>query len=182
MSTMKLPGGNGPGRRSVDAELMLVPMIDLLVCCLTFLLLTATWSQLKRLPAEAQLAGGHNTCGDHEPSPQLSVELRAGEPFHLVWRQGRAMVSETTVPRAPVMVQLHGRELVTYPALATALQREWDASGTHRQADRRRDVAVVRAPDRERFGELTAVMDAVAGVSRGGTGRAQAFDVVLASD
>lgn len=182
MSTMNLPGGGGSGRRSVDAELMLVPMIDLLVCCITFLLLTATWSQMKRLPAEAQLAGGRDGCGDHEPSPHLSVEMRAGEPFHLVWRQGRALLSEATVPRAPVMVQLHGRELVTYPGLAAALQREWDAGGTHRDADRRRDVAIVHAPDRERFGELTAVMDAVSGVSRGGTGSAPAFDVVLAND
>ncbi|MBW2732078.1 MAG: biopolymer transporter ExbD [Deltaproteobacteria bacterium] len=36
-------------RRPLDAELNLVPFIDLLVCCICFLLITAVWSQMARV-------------------------------------------------------------------------------------------------------------------------------------
>ena len=42
--------GGGKGRRkAVDADLNLVPYIDLLTCTVAFLLITAVWSQLARL-------------------------------------------------------------------------------------------------------------------------------------
>lgn len=47
-------GGGGPvgggGKRSLDFELNLVPFIDLLSCCISFLLITAAWNQLSRIP------------------------------------------------------------------------------------------------------------------------------------
>jgi biopolymer transport protein ExbD len=49
---------NGPGsRKAVDAAINLVPFIDLLSCCISFLLITAVWTQLSRIdvaPAGAQ--------------------------------------------------------------------------------------------------------------------------------
>jgi biopolymer transport protein ExbD len=37
------------GRKALDAELNLVPFIDLLVCCICFLLITAVWTQIARI-------------------------------------------------------------------------------------------------------------------------------------
>jgi biopolymer transport protein ExbD len=37
------------GRKALDADLNLVPFIDLLVCCICFLLLTAAWTQLAQI-------------------------------------------------------------------------------------------------------------------------------------
>src|SRR2546423_8613294 len=42
------PAGKG-GKKLLDAELNLVPFIDLLSCCISFLLLTAVWTQIAGL-------------------------------------------------------------------------------------------------------------------------------------
>ena len=50
---MMVPGGKG-GRKPLDAQLNLVPFIDLLSCCISFLLITAVWVTNSRIPADAQ--------------------------------------------------------------------------------------------------------------------------------
>lgn len=42
------PTGKG-GKKAVDATLNLVPFIDLLSCCISFLLITAVWTQIAGL-------------------------------------------------------------------------------------------------------------------------------------
>jgi biopolymer transport protein TolR len=42
------PAGHG-GKKSLDASLNLVPFIDLLSCCISFLLITAVWTQIAGL-------------------------------------------------------------------------------------------------------------------------------------
>lgn len=37
------------GKKALDAELNLVPFIDLLSCCISFLLITAVWTQISAL-------------------------------------------------------------------------------------------------------------------------------------
>jgi biopolymer transport protein ExbD len=56
---VSVEGGGGKGRRKpVDAELLLVPYIDLLTCMVAFLLITAVWSQLARLSVAQKGQGG----------------------------------------------------------------------------------------------------------------------------
>jgi biopolymer transport protein ExbD len=43
-----VPAARG-GRRALDATLNLVPFIDLLSCCIAFLLITAVWTQIARV-------------------------------------------------------------------------------------------------------------------------------------
>src|SRR5947209_6753707 len=54
------------GKKALDAEINLVPFIDLLSCCIAFLLITAVWSQVATL--DVQTGGG-------EPG-----EIAAAEP------------------------------------------------------------------------------------------------------
>jgi biopolymer transport protein ExbD len=42
------PAAKG-GKKALDAEINLVPFIDLLSCCITFLLITAVWTQIAGL-------------------------------------------------------------------------------------------------------------------------------------
>src|SRR5438477_6455500 len=49
------PTGKG-GKKPLDAAINLVPFIDLLSCCISFLLITAVWSQLAIIEAHG---GGH---------------------------------------------------------------------------------------------------------------------------
>jgi len=50
------PQGQG-GKRSVDAELNLIPFIDLLSVCILFLLMTAVWVQIAKMSAFSSASG-----------------------------------------------------------------------------------------------------------------------------
>jgi len=64
--------GGGRGRRKdVNAELNLVPYIDLLTCMVAFLLITAVWTQLARL--EVQQKGQGESSGAEPPPTKIAV-------------------------------------------------------------------------------------------------------------
>jgi biopolymer transport protein TolR len=63
------------GKKALDAELNLVPFIDLLSCCISFLLITAVWTQIAGLQVSS--SGG-------PPDPQakestIDVRLSLGD-------------------------------------------------------------------------------------------------------
>src|SRR3989475_10583521 len=53
------------GKKALDAELNLVPFLDLLSCCISFLLITAVWTQIAGLQVAS--SGG-------PPEPQTKQE------------------------------------------------------------------------------------------------------------
>ena len=64
--------GGGRGRRKdVNADLNLVPYIDLLTCMVAFLLITAVWTQLARL--EVQQKGQGDSSGTEPPQAKIAV-------------------------------------------------------------------------------------------------------------
>ncbi len=62
------------GRRSLDAEINLVPFIDLLSVCICFLLMTAVWIQLSTV----QVKQSHGT--EAGPAGNYELDLRFGGP------------------------------------------------------------------------------------------------------
>jgi biopolymer transport protein ExbD len=60
-------GGKG-GKKSVNADLNLVPYIDLLTCMVAFLLITAVWSQLARLQVQQK---GQGQAGEDTPPEKV---------------------------------------------------------------------------------------------------------------
>jgi biopolymer transport protein ExbD len=71
-------GGGGPqptksGKKPVDAAINLVPFIDLLSCCISFLLITAVWTQLARMDV-TQKGQGAAGASDEKP-PEQTVQL-----------------------------------------------------------------------------------------------------------
>ncbi len=56
MAQIAVGGGSG-GKKSVDAEIPLIPFIDLLLCCVMFLLVSAVWNQLAAIEANQQIPG-----------------------------------------------------------------------------------------------------------------------------
>jgi len=65
------PGGKG-GKKPVDAAINLVPFIDLLSCCLSFLLITAVWTQLARMDVQQK---GQGAAGAQDENQQQQVQL-----------------------------------------------------------------------------------------------------------
>jgi biopolymer transport protein ExbD len=71
MGGISVGGGHG-GKKNVDSEIPLVPFIDLLLCCVMFLLVTAVWNQLAKLNANQQQPGQQ---APNEPPPEEKVKV-----------------------------------------------------------------------------------------------------------
>jgi biopolymer transport protein ExbD len=85
---------SGRGRRkSLNAELLLVPYIDLLTCMVAFLLITAVWTQLARLEVR-QKGQAEDETTERERPTKLAV-LVHDEGFVIV-----ADEDQQPVPRA----------------------------------------------------------------------------------
>jgi biopolymer transport protein TolR len=71
-------GGRGKGKKkSLDAVINVVPFIDLLSCCLAFLLITAVWTQVSKL--QVSQAGGPSQ-DQQPPDPNiLQITLQITE-------------------------------------------------------------------------------------------------------
>jgi biopolymer transport protein ExbD len=70
-------GGGGPqpakgGKKALDAAITLVPFIDLLSCCLSFLLITAVWTQLARMNVTQK---GQGAAGSETEQKEIPVKL-----------------------------------------------------------------------------------------------------------
>lgn len=92
MSVSVDTGGKG-GKKSLNANLNLVPYIDLLTCMVSFLLITAVWTQLARLQTQQK---GQGAAGEETP-PEIQVKvvvLVNQEGFNLVVGQ-----DQTPIPK-----------------------------------------------------------------------------------
>jgi len=67
------PSGKG-GKKALDAAINLVPFIDLLSCCLSFLLITAVWTQLARMDV-TQKSKAPSGAVDEPPKPDVTLTL-----------------------------------------------------------------------------------------------------------
>lgn len=157
-------GGKG-GRKSLDAEINMIPMIDLLMCLIAFLLLTAVWSTMARVNASANVPGPPNPdtpVTEQPPELWLHVTVQ-DDQFVLAWKRGNAVESDLKVPKKPVVVnQGTSTEQIRYEELAERVKSEWEARGSHRDAsDNKIDQAVLHTDNRTPFKELIAVIDAL---------------------
>jgi biopolymer transport protein ExbD len=75
MGGINVGGGGHGGKKSVDSEIPLIPFIDLLLCCVMFLLVTAVWNQLARLDAN-QKQPGQQAPDDPPPEEHIKVVLQ----------------------------------------------------------------------------------------------------------
>ncbi len=68
------PSGGG-GKKAVDFQLNLVPFIDLLSVLISFLLLTAVWTQIARIEVQQQPNLPSNDIPDEEEREQLKLTV-----------------------------------------------------------------------------------------------------------
>jgi biopolymer transport protein ExbD len=78
---VSMDGGGGDRKKPLNAELNLVPYIDLLTCMVAFLLITAVWTQLARLQIGQRGPGGSEQ-GD-TPLDKIAVVVHE-DGFNLV--------------------------------------------------------------------------------------------------
>jgi biopolymer transport protein ExbD len=88
-------GSGNHGKKSVDSEIPLIPFIDLLLCCIMFLLVTAVWNRLASLEAHLDSPGRPVSEIDlPAPSELPLVVLIDGEGYRLSTELG----DETRIP------------------------------------------------------------------------------------
>jgi biopolymer transport protein ExbD len=190
MAGVNLGTGGKGGRKSLDSEINMIPMIDLLMVTISFLLITAVWVHSQRLSADAQVPGNPldtPPCEGQEckEDPKLHVQTADPAKFTLVWKQGQTVIRSVDIPRD---AKKRGSGSVSFPGLAEKVTGEWAASGLHREAnDKKLDRAVVHAPNDMPYSELIAVMDAVSQPKRkyavgANVAQTSAFDVTFAVD
>lgn len=75
MGGVSLEGGS---KKVLNVELNLIPMIDLLSCCVSFLLITAVWTQMSQLETSQKLDGGASGA-DKPPRVNITVHERGYE-------------------------------------------------------------------------------------------------------
>jgi len=126
-------GGGGKGKRkTLDSEINMIPMIDLLMVTISFLLITAVWTHMARINSDAQVPGPPRPDVEQEkvePEKQLNVQMTAEDKFTLVWKQGATTVDSIDVPRKDVLIQQGPVEVVRFPDLAAKIESEWKAKG-----------------------------------------------------
>ena len=167
-------GPDKAGRRRLDQDVPLLPFVDLLVCLIAFLMVTAVWARLSRLESSA-LAPGGATGPSTEPAKELHL-VASSSGFELRWQRGATVLETRHVAKVTVPVGGEPR----FPALSEAISREWSAQGEHRDAsDEQRDHAVLHLQNDVPFAEVVAVLDALQAPRRAG---ASAFDVALAAN
>jgi Biopolymer transport protein ExbD/TolR len=161
MAGIDVGGGHGK-KRSVNQEIPLIPFIDFLLCLVSFLLITAVWTQMSRINADARVPGPPDPDRELEEQKKdltLHVEMRGEEKFQLVWKEGNTVMDTIDVPRKAVPL---GTDDFGYPDLSTKIVEQWGQRGSHRaDSDLKRDQAVLHTDNTTKFEDIIAVIDSI---------------------
>ncbi len=144
-------GGQGKKKKkSLDAVINVVPAIDLLSCCISFLLFTAVWTQISRLQVH-QLGTGAPEPTVTDPQKTLMVTLAMGE-------RGYALTTSSGVSfDIPTLGRGAGGEIrFDLKALAEKLKA---LKGDYPDAA----AVTVSAEDTVSYGDLVQTIDACVG-------------------
>jgi biopolymer transport protein ExbD len=170
MGGVNVDGGGKGGRRSLDSEINMIPMIDLLMVTISFLLITAVWSHMSRINADAQVPGPPRPTEPvekQEPEKQLHIEMRSADKFVLIWKQSGTVISTVDVPRKDVIEKEGAVRVIRFPDLASKVESEWKTVGSHRDAtDKKFDQAILHTDNETPYGAIIGVIDAVYQVHR----------------
>jgi biopolymer transport protein ExbD len=136
--SVSVEDGGKSGKKSLNANLNLVPYIDLLTCMVAFLLITAVWTQLARLQTQQK---GQGVAGEETP-PELQVKI-----VILVNQEGFNLV----VGQEQIPIPKKGADY-DFERLNTELKKVKD---THRD----KNDAQVASEDTIKFDTLVRTMD-----------------------
>jgi biopolymer transport protein ExbD len=167
MAGVDVGGGGKGGRKSLDSEINMIPMIDLLMVTISFLLITAVWTHMARLEADAQVQSQQQDKDVEKPQVEriLFIEMMP-DKFVLTWKEGGVKVEPPgaiDVPRPPdsVAVSRQGStEVVHYGDLAKTINEQWKAN-SRTQADNKKDLAILHCDNQAEYKYIIGVMDAL---------------------
>lgn len=187
MGGVSVDSGGG-GKKSLNSEINMVPFIDLLMVTISFLLITAVWTHMARINADAQVPGPPREVEPDkvEPEKTLHVEMRGTDKFVLVWKQSGTVISTVDIARKDNLTEKDGKKSIRFPELAQKIEAEWKTTGGHRDpTDKKFDQAVLHTDNNTPYVYLIGVIDAIYAAQRpfnvgGKTEQVPAFNVTFA--
>jgi biopolymer transport protein ExbD len=176
--------GGGKHKRSMNADINMIPFIDLLFVTVAFLLITAVWVTNSRINANAQVPGPPDPTNPPTQVPQEKILYLIVEPdeFTLAWKSGNDVVSEVKVPKPT-----DPGDPIRYSDLAKKIEDEWGHNGGHKDpADTKLDQAILHTDNHTPFKEVVGVLDALYATKRdmvvdknGKTAKVPAFNMTF---
>lgn len=142
--------GGKKKKKSLDAVINVIPAIDLLSCCITFLLYTAVWTQISRLQVQ-QLGTGAPEPTAAEQKMTLLVTLAMGERGFNISTTAGTSVDIPTLGRDG-----EGKIRFDLKGLAERLKQ---LKGNYPDAS----AITVQAEDAVNYGDLVQVIDLAVG-------------------
>lgn len=105
MASANIGGGSSGRKKTLDAEVNLVPFIDLLSMCICFLLMTAVWTQLSSV--QVKQANGTEGAESSKTSLDLDVKFMSDNILALTLKSsGKSMKSfETDLATLDAQIQ-----------------------------------------------------------------------------
>lgn len=143
---------SGGGKRSLNADLNLVPFIDLLSVCICFLLMTAVWLQLGTV--KVKQAFGENAAVQQEEALELTVRMLATNHVSLELKKGSK--SQGAVEVKGETKEAFTENLFTQVDAALAKVGKTDQQDPTQPAI---SSATVVPHDKVSYGNMIAVMD-----------------------
>lgn len=207
MAGVDVGGGGKGGKKALDSEINMIPFIDLLMVTIAFLLITAVWSHMARINADAQVPGPPRPDQEQdkvEPEKVLHIEMRTPDKFVLSWKQGAQVTNSLEVPRKDNLVEKSGAKSISYgtayataddlkankckqdESLAATICREWTTTGSHKPPeDHKVDQVVLHTDNETQYVYIIGVIDAIYSTQRdenvnGRTGKRPVFNVTFA--
>lgn len=150
MASVGVGGGDNGRRKSLDAEINLVPFIDLLSMCICFLLMTAVWIQIGALPVKQ--ARGTDAAPSATPF-DLEVKLGGRGNVNLAVKKAGKVVKQIAVAEATAEAALRKLDATIEPWLVSVV------GGTAQQATAAISSAMLTPSTSAPYGDMVAVMD-----------------------
>jgi biopolymer transport protein TolR len=126
-----VPGG-ARGRRALNATVNLVPFIDLLSCCIAFLLITAVWTTVARV--DVTTAGGADCVNEDGPPKPPAWTLDLGREGWTLRGAGVALPATRATLAALLREHAVGEPLVVHASDGVAYATVVDAIDLTRTA------------------------------------------------
>lgn len=137
------PGG-GNRKKSLDAEINLVPFIDLLSMCICFLLITAVWVEIGAL--QVKQSHGTEAAASTKKDIELDVRFEGSKSLVLQAKRGSSLVKKVLVADATIE-GFHAKVSQSVASLIGSLK------------DTRISAAMLTPGKDVSYGNLVSVMD-----------------------
>jgi len=156
-------GSGRGGRRAVDAEIHLVPLIDLLCSLIAFLLMTAIWTQISRLELKNGADGP-----DSQPAPtqeqKMLLKVQIHDKGFTVLEQSAGFETQIACLREPPCFRIEqqtdtkGLKRETVVSAYDYARLELTLKELRAKFASQKDVAIVLG-DRVPYNEMIKTMD-----------------------